>query len=267
LFGTGCTGLFGPRGSSSGRFASCQAVTAITAAHASPWIDFLGATPVGKWRFVGTPTSTGIGEVVIVDETGSTVKPLPHMKYHSPGGLAWGYKGSGAADLARSILSAVFPAASKVEQENHRGVSGLVDETYQLFKEQVIAHLPEDGEWELSYGDVESWMHKRRLSVQPEPYEDHQLPYEWHLYPGGLVGQQYLHRGDPGRCLGFSTGPEDPRLIFAADLIDPDTITPVDPERCIGLRLVGMYDDPDTGEPQMASYGNPISRITHLPRQ
>lgn len=39
----------------------------------------------------------------MVEEAGDA-SPLPHHVKHSPSGMSWGYHGSGAADLARSLL-------------------------------------------------------------------------------------------------------------------------------------------------------------------
>ena len=43
------------------------------------------------------------GRLVVVEVDGD-VTPLPHQVKHSPIGMSWGYHGSGAADLARSLL-------------------------------------------------------------------------------------------------------------------------------------------------------------------
>jgi hypothetical protein len=67
----------------------------------------------------------------LVEEAGATRK-LRHVVYHSPDGFGWGYIGSGAADLARSILTdAVGPE--------------LADDLYQDFKWEVVAGLPHEG--------------------------------------------------------------------------------------------------------------------------
>lgn len=65
-------------------------------------------------------------------QTGSTIRELPHVVYHSPTGFEWGYYGSGPADLARSILTdAVGPE--------------IADRVYQQFKAAVIARMPYEG--------------------------------------------------------------------------------------------------------------------------
>src|SRR5204862_6265890 len=52
----------------------------------------------------------GPGRVTVAGE------PLKHVVHHSPDGFQWGYGGSGPADLALSILSAVIgPETERVE--------------------------------------------------------------------------------------------------------------------------------------------------------
>ena len=57
------------------------------------------AAAAGRYAaaFVGSAV-----RVFVVDEHGT--RPLTHHVRHSPSGLAWGYGGSGAAELARCVL-------------------------------------------------------------------------------------------------------------------------------------------------------------------
>jgi hypothetical protein len=49
----------------------------------------------------GGPGTVG---VMTVDARGLSTGRLEHIEKHSPDGFAWGYEGSGPADLARSLL-------------------------------------------------------------------------------------------------------------------------------------------------------------------
>jgi hypothetical protein len=55
------------------------------------------------YRGYGPDNSAG-GRLVMIEVDGQVVGRLPHAAKHSPSGLSWGYQGSGAADLARSLL-------------------------------------------------------------------------------------------------------------------------------------------------------------------
>lgn len=54
------------------------------------------------YRGYGNDNAAG-GRLVMIEAGGETC-PLPHQVKHSPSGMSWGYNGSGAADLARSLL-------------------------------------------------------------------------------------------------------------------------------------------------------------------
>ncbi|PAP74225.1 hypothetical protein BSZ37_21095 [Rubrivirga marina] len=56
----------------------------------------------------------------------------PHLVRHSPSGPEWGYRGSGPADCARSVLIALVDEPT-------------ADAHYQAFKDEVVAVLPETG--------------------------------------------------------------------------------------------------------------------------
>jgi hypothetical protein len=70
-------------------------------------------------------------------------KPLPHLKHHSDT-FAWGYAGSGPADLARSLLS------------HHMGVTPP-NKVYQAFKGQVIAAFDQHAGWVLQVEEMTAW--------------------------------------------------------------------------------------------------------------
>jgi hypothetical protein len=83
---------------------------------------------------------------------GETFSPARSLKIrnHSPDGFAWGYCGSGPAQLALGILLEVTDRAT-------------AELLYQDFKNSVIAGLPkeEGNTWELTSEEVESWLQKR----------------------------------------------------------------------------------------------------------
>jgi hypothetical protein len=78
---------------------------------------------------------------------GETFDPAPSLKIrnHSPTGFAWGYGGSGPAQLALAILLEEF----KKE---------IAERFYQDFKFEVIAGLPPQGEWRLDSRAIYEWM-------------------------------------------------------------------------------------------------------------
>jgi len=79
---------------------------------------------------------------------GVTFDPTPSLEIqnHSPDGFAWGYFGSGPAQLALAIL---FEETASAE---------FAEKHYQLFKQQVIAGLPNDKSWTLTSAQVQRWI-------------------------------------------------------------------------------------------------------------
>jgi len=65
---------------------------------------------------------------------------------HSPTGFAWGYGGSGPAQLAYAIL------------RHHMKDRAKAQSIYQEFKFAVIAKLPRDEPWELTSEQVEDFL-------------------------------------------------------------------------------------------------------------
>lgn len=74
-------------------------------------------------------------------------RPLPHIVRHSPTGMEMGYMGSGPADLALSVLTAVVGP-------------GVAERTYQAFKVAFIAPIEGD-RWTASFEAVETWARKQ----------------------------------------------------------------------------------------------------------
>lgn len=75
------------------------------------------------------------------------------VRNHSPDGFAWGYNGSGPAQLALAILL----------EETSRGEA---ESFYQYFKQSVIAGLDKDSAWRLTSEDVRKWLDARRTLTE-----------------------------------------------------------------------------------------------------
>ena len=85
-----------------------------------------------------------VGEVLItVDGAPLDWRSSLAVRNHSPTGPAWGYGGSGPAQLALAILLAVTDAAT-------------AERFYQKFKWSVIAPIETD-RWTLDASDVLGW--------------------------------------------------------------------------------------------------------------
>jgi hypothetical protein len=88
------------------------------------------------------------GVLVTVTRSGRT-KPLDPryvLRNNSPTGFAWGYNGSGPAQLALAILTDYFGGKP--------GGKALAEALYQPFKFTVIAALPEC--WKMNFEEVAS---------------------------------------------------------------------------------------------------------------
>lgn len=88
--------------------------------------------------------------VTVEDNHTREVVPLEHHVLHSPSGFAWGYGGSGPAELARCILW------------DHLGHEPHPAE-YQPFKEAFVARL--EDEWSLSSAEIDGWLAAHRPEV------------------------------------------------------------------------------------------------------
>lgn len=93
------------------------------------------ATLPASARYIGRPPHA------VFVETAGARRPLAHRVRHSPGGFAWGYEGSGPADLARSILW------DALDREPEPWL-------YQDFKRDYVAGWLTDQPWVLERDDV-----------------------------------------------------------------------------------------------------------------
>lgn len=100
-------------------------------------------------RFKGEPNPPNQGgpcDVYVVHEDGymdELDKYLDEVN-HSPSGFAWGYGGSGPAQLAFAILAEMFDT-----QTAHT--------YYQDFKKEVISSLDQDASWTLTADWINEW--------------------------------------------------------------------------------------------------------------
>jgi hypothetical protein len=75
-------------------------------------------------------------------------KPSQALINHSPDGFAWGYGGSGPAQLALAIL---------LDYTGDRERSLAL---YQDFKWQYVAHWPQQGDWTLTAEEIDGFLQK-----------------------------------------------------------------------------------------------------------
>lgn len=88
--------------------------------------------------YIGSPPGT------VIKSNGEPLNPRLDLANKSPTGFAWGYSGSGPAQLALAIL------VDYLQDDN----AALAH--YQSFKEKVIAALPENSEWTLDGEQIEN---------------------------------------------------------------------------------------------------------------
>jgi hypothetical protein len=110
----------------------------VTVVHSFQEMGKAMATPI---RFVGSVPAAGEW-AVHVQEGGGAMLPLKpgfeHGVRHSPDGFAWGYPGSGPAQLAFAMCLYVLKDADRAKK------------VYQRFKAGVIAALPMEKEWTMT---------------------------------------------------------------------------------------------------------------------
>lgn len=84
--------------------------------------------------------------------------------YHSAGGFAWGYNGSGPADLALNTMEALLTRMGwngpSMKFTDDIIIFSLTAKYYQDFKEMFLANLPEEG-GVLPWSVVSLWLSKR----------------------------------------------------------------------------------------------------------
>jgi Family of unknown function (DUF6166) len=104
----------------------------------------MNPTKQTKVNYVGHIDAAYNREVIVCRAGGENYPLLPRsdLRKHSPTGFAWGYGGSGPAQLALAILADYFGSCKVGDL--------LVCTLYQDFKSTVIAGLPADKMFELT---------------------------------------------------------------------------------------------------------------------
>jgi len=94
--------------------------------------------------YVGIPGNLATDPAIVM-VNGTPLDPAPSLKLrnHSPTGFAWGYAGSGPAQLSLAILLDYLPSEATAL------------ELYQLFKWAVIARLKGDAPWVLTAEQIQ----------------------------------------------------------------------------------------------------------------
>lgn len=113
-------------------------------------------------RYTGQWLSTGDGQMerwaeVLVWEAEQPrpldLVPSLRLHNHSPGGFAWGYTGSGPAQLALAILL------------DYLGDEQMALAHYQAFKTSHVSSWPQEGAWELGADEIEAFLLIRRAAA------------------------------------------------------------------------------------------------------
>lgn len=107
----------------------------------------------------------GVYKPMVVELDGRLLTPAASLKVynHSPDGFAWGYGGSGPAQLALAIL-----LAAGVDKREALCL-------HQEFKREYIQDLPERGDFALDL-DVQAWV-RLQLYEPPAPDADLSVTY------------------------------------------------------------------------------------------
>jgi len=118
--------------------------------------------------YIGSITPAGC---LVRAKTAQAEYQLPlclNIRNHSPTGFAWGYGGSGPAQLSLAILVDHF--RSRVS--NAGTVKWLAGELYQTFKFSVISSLPQGQGWAMTDQDISSSLCKIVIDER-ESFIDH----------------------------------------------------------------------------------------------
>lgn len=104
--------------------------------------------PAGQgFAYCGDPADF---HVHVVDQAGAALALAPRLdlRNHSPTGFAWGYSGSGPAQLSLAILCHALASDERAL------------ELYQAFKDAIIRPLDRQRAWRLTTHDVLEWVSK-----------------------------------------------------------------------------------------------------------
>ena len=111
--------------------------------------------------------------VILVYAEDRPAYKLRHMIVHSPSGMAWGYGGSGPADLALSILADHLGEADAIpahERYDH-DIATEIQRTqawmlHQDFKWCSIAPLDQGAGWTITAAEIGAWLAPRLPEIE-----------------------------------------------------------------------------------------------------
>jgi hypothetical protein len=102
------------------------------------------------------------GAVKVILPSGRS-RPLRHVLLHSPTGFAWGYEGSGPADLAMSLLCDVLGERPSQRQLIYGRFKAYPH--HQDFKRQVVASWKIGRTFEIDSESIVTWLRNRGAQV------------------------------------------------------------------------------------------------------
>ena len=103
-----------------------------------------GIVKPGNYYYAGHHKAQGVRVTVTRSGRTKPLDPRCDLRNNSSSGFAWGYNGSGPAQLAHAILTDYFGAKP--------GGKALAEALYQPFRFTVIAALPEC--WKMNFEDL-----------------------------------------------------------------------------------------------------------------
>jgi hypothetical protein len=111
------------------------------------------SSPSGDVVYHGVKSSHTGAIITVETPDGEVLGVVRHIAAHSPGGMTWGYGGSGPLDCARSLLTAALGGDG--EWGAYGGASVISD-----FRDEVVAGL--EDEWRMSRSEILAWLDRRR---------------------------------------------------------------------------------------------------------
>lgn len=111
-------------------------------------------TAAGR-KYIATIQPTGAK--VTVEEEGKRKRQLSALQTDTPTGFAWGYQGSGPAQLALALLYDVTR-----DREQALGA-------YQEFKREVVARKDTDQGWTMTSTEIRDWLTYRPAKDDRQP--------------------------------------------------------------------------------------------------
>jgi hypothetical protein len=102
------------------------------------------------------------GKVKVILPSGRS-RPLRHILLDSPTGFAWGYEGSGPADLAMSLLCDVLGERPSKRQLIYGQFKAYPH--HQDFERQIVAKWNLSDGFQINGKEVIDWLKKRGVEV------------------------------------------------------------------------------------------------------